>query len=202
MHADKFIMSTEDVLAESFQQIPEKTNVLQISHVGLWEMYQLKKKDNIDKIFSSAPVQQIHWAIMLQPRLLIHQAVVSSLEVARVTIGCQQYIFVVTNDYRFLPSSEMFSGCKHQSHCVCCQELVFHPVCRALSVCLCSESRTSIAVRSAASPHPWVFINASVLPSSRFLSVTTRSKQVICSPDSCCDLLWNTNPAASKLPYK
>lgn len=39
---------------------------------------------------------------MLQPGLLNQQAVVSSLEIARVTIGCQQNIFVVTNDYRFL----------------------------------------------------------------------------------------------------
>lgn len=47
---------------------------------------------------------------MLQPGLLIQQVIVSSLEVARVIIGCQQYTFVVTNDYRFFSSSEMFLG--------------------------------------------------------------------------------------------
>lgn len=73
---------------------------------------------------------------MLQPGLLIQLAFVSSLEVARVTIGCRQYIFVVTNDHRFISASEMFSGCKHQSHCVCCHELVFHPACRH---CLCAS---------------------------------------------------------------
>lgn len=57
MRAGKFIMSTEDMFAESFQQIPGKANILQISHDGLWEIYQLKKKiDYILKISYSAPV--------------------------------------------------------------------------------------------------------------------------------------------------
>lgn len=57
MYAGKFIMSTEDMFTESFQQIPGKANILYISHVGLWEIYQLKKIDYIYIISYSAPVQ-------------------------------------------------------------------------------------------------------------------------------------------------
>lgn len=49
-------MTTEDMFAETFQQIPGKTNILGSSHDGLWEIYQLEKIDHICKISCSAPV--------------------------------------------------------------------------------------------------------------------------------------------------
>lgn len=143
---------------------------------------------------------------MLQPGLLPQQAVVPSLEVARVTFHCQQCIFVVTNDYVWFSSLETYSGAKqcHQFHCVGCNILVFT---LGAGQRLCAPFQREgpqllQALDSMASTHQWVSINASVLPISRFLSVTTRSKWVICSPGSCCNLLWKTNPAVLKLPYK
>lgn len=78
-----------------------------------------------------------------------------------------------------------------------------HPGCPIMPVCLCSENYSLLeAPGSSALAHQWVSINASVLTISRFLSVTTRSKCVICSPDNCCNLLWKTNSAVSMLLYK
>lgn len=64
---------------------------------------------------------------MWQPGPLSQQAVAPSLEFARVILHCQQYIFVVTNDYILFSSSETHSGAKHchQSHCVRCDMLLF-----------------------------------------------------------------------------
>lgn len=42
-------MNAKGTFAESFQQIPGKTNTLESSHDGLWEIYQGKKKTkNLD----------------------------------------------------------------------------------------------------------------------------------------------------------
>lgn len=79
-----------------------------------------------------------------------------------------------------------------------------HPGHGTVPACPRSEGRMQLprAPGSGAATHRWLSINASVLPISRFLSVTTRSKWVVCSPGSCCNSLWETNPAVWKLPCK
>lgn len=121
-------------------------------------------------------------------------------------LHCQQYIFVVTNGYILFSSSETHSGAKqcHQSHCGCCDVLLFTLSTRQ---CLCVPvqrvgPQLLEALGSMAPPHQWVSINAPILSISRLLSMTTRSKWVICSPGSCSNLLGKTNPTVLKLPYK
>lgn len=45
-------MDTKDMLAESSWQILGKINILESSHDGLWEIYQLKKLDYIVKLLT------------------------------------------------------------------------------------------------------------------------------------------------------
>lgn len=50
---------------------------------------------------------------------------VLSLEVMRVTFHCQQYIFVVNNEYIFILRNIFRCKQSYQSHSICCDTPVF-----------------------------------------------------------------------------